>query len=512
MKEGIMKFTLSKSGKTDNVCDLLVITTYKNKNPKKTDKTLFEACKTIGKLDKELSGHLVKQADHEGFSADESSSYITDTQGLCKANSIALLGLGDPHGQSVDLFRRAAGEAYKIAHKKHARKMVIVISEKTTVPLFDVVQALAEGIGLASYRFDRYRTKDKKPNFLKEIEFELPEEPTGEQKLALSRAKEIVFAVNLARDLINEGPMELNPQAFSEEANKLALEAEIDIEILDEKKLKKEKMGLLLAVASGAQSFAPPRLVRMHYKPKKQASRKVVLVGKGVTFDSGGLDIKTAEGMLDMKVDMSGAAAVLGTMYAVSKLKPKVEVVGYMALVENGVGPASYHPGDIFISRKGISVEINNTDAEGRLIMADVIDYACERDKPQTIIDVATLTGACMIALGLKTAGLFCNDDALAESIFHSGEQAGESFWRMPLTMSLKEGLKSPVADIRNTGDRYGGSITAALFLEEFVKKGTLWAHLDIAGPATATKPHSYIPMGGAGFGIRTLVDLLMSE
>lgn len=491
-------------------CDLLVITTFKAKTSKKGDKASFETCKTTKEIDKELFGHLIKHAQDEGFLADETSSYITSTFKKSAASSVALLGLGDAHAQNVDLFRRAGGEAFKLANKKHAKKMIVSVCDKTSVPLFDVVQALTEGIILASYRFDRYRTKDRKENFLKEVEFLLPT-TQSEDKVAIAHATEIARAVCLARDLINDGPMELNPVKFAAHAQKVALETGLKIDVLDEKKLKKENMGLMLAVASAAQSFAPPRLIRIHYKPKN-STKKVALIGKGVTFDSGGLDIKTADGMLDMKVDMSGAAAVLGTMYAISKLKPKVEVVGYMVCVENGVGPDAYHPGDIITSRKGLTVEISNTDAEGRLILADAIDYAIEHDKPHTIIDIATLTGACMIALGLKTAGLFSNDDGLCESICRSGETSGESFWRMPLNKALRENLKSPVADMRNCGDRYGGSITAALFLAEFVSEGTKWVHLDIAGPATCTKTHSYIPSGGAGFGIRTLVDFLMSE
>ncbi len=502
-----MKFTLAKV-KTVSESDLLLVCTFKakaKKNAKPFD------CKAVLELDKELSGQLTAQAQNEGFVADEGSSFSTFTFGK-KGRSISLLGLGETSAQSVDLFRKAGGEAFKIANKKQAKKLSLVISEKTTIALFDVVQALTEGMILASYRFDKYRTKDPKETYLKEVEFHLPEAPTAELKQAITHAEEIAHGVCLARDLINDGPTELNPQKFTEHALKAAKDAGLNIEVLDEKKLLKERMGLMLAVARAAQSFAPPRLIRIHYKPKKASAKKVVIVGKGVTFDCGGLDIKTADGMLDMKVDMSGAACILGTMHAVAKLKPDVEVIGYMAMVENGIGPAAYHPGDIIVSRKGTTVEISNTDAEGRLILADAIDYATEREKPDTIIDVATLTGACMVALGPKTAGIFSNDDALCESICRSGEAVGEAYWRMPLTLSLRDNLKSPVADMRNCGDRLGGAITAALFIEEFIAKDIKWAHLDIAGPATNSKSHPYLSIGGVGFGIRTLVDHLMGE
>lgn len=510
-----MKFTLPKPGKTAGEHDLLIAGAFKAKpsdkksKPSEQKSTAFEADKTIKDLDKQISGFLIKAAHEEGFGADEGQSYVTSTLGQTTAKSIALLGLGDPHSQSIDLFRRCGGEAYKLAQRKRAKSLAFVIPEKTTVPLFDVVQAVAEGIRLANYQFDRYQTKDKKHHYLKEVEIHLPTDPTPEQKAALTRAQEIAKGVCLARDLINEGPMELNPEGFAAHAVRIAKECSLAIDILDEKKLKKEKMGLMLAVASAAQSVSPPRLVRLHYQPKKPSKRVISLIGKGVTFDSGGLDIKTADGMLDMKVDMSGAAAVLGTMYAIAQLEPKVEVIGYMACVENGVGPHAYHPGDILVSRKGFTVEIGNTDAEGRLVLADAINYSIERDKPDTIIDIATLTGACMVALGVKTAGIFSNDDALCDAIRQSGLAAGESIWRLPLSPALKEVIKSPVADIKNCGDRYGGSITAALFLEEFIEKPIKWAHLDIAGPATNNKPHAYLPTGGTGFGIRTLVDYL---
>jgi leucyl aminopeptidase len=508
-----MKITLPKLGKTASENDLLIIGAFKAKSDdKKSPKhgAGFEADKAIKELDKQISGFLINAAHEEGFLGDEGQSYLTATLGKAATKSIALLGLGASNDQSIDLFRRAGGEAFKLAYRKRAKKISIVIPEKTTTPLFDVVQALSEGLCLANYRFDRYQ-KDKKETVLKEVEIHLPQDPNSDHKLAAAHGQQIAESVCLARDLINEGPMELNPVKFAEHAEKVAQESGLKIDILDEKKLKKEKMNLMLAVASASQSFAPPRLIKLHYQPKKPSKHKIVLVGKGVTFDSGGLDIKTADGMLDMKVDMSGAAAVLGTMCAISKLQPKVEVVGYMACVENGVGPRAYHPGDILISRKGTSVEIANTDAEGRLVLADTITYAIDHDKPDIIIDIATLTGACMVALGLKTAGLFANDDGLADAITQSGQTVGESFWRMPLNPALKEIIKSPVADIKNCGDRYGGSITAALFLADFIEKDIKWAHLDIAGPATNNKPHSYLSTGGVGFGVRTLTDYLMS-
>lgn len=508
-----MKITLPKLSKTALEQDLLILTTFKQKNEDKKNKNKgfsLEKIPAVKDLESNVLEILTKAAQEEGFNADEGQHFVSHTLGLTKIKSLSLLGLGQAGEQTVDLFRRAGGEAYKLAQKKRAKTLGITIPKAATIAYFDVVQALVEGIYLAKYKFSRHLTKDKQESYLKEVDIYLPEDPTAEQKLAIERAQEITKGVCFARDLINEGPSELNPSQFAKAAAEVAKECGLKIDVLDEKKLKKENMNLLLSVARAAEPFAPPRLIKLHYQPLKPSKQKLVLVGKGVTFDSGGLDIKTAEGMLDMKVDMSGAAAVLGTMYAVAQLKPKTEVIGYLACVENGVGPQSYHPGDIIVSRKGISVEINNTDAEGRLILADTINYATEYDKPDIIIDVATLTGACMIALGPKTAGLFANDDTLADALKRSGKTTGEDFWRMPLNPALKDMLKSSVADMKNTGERYGGAITAALFLSEFIEKGISWAHLDIAGPATNNKPHAYLPTGGVGFAVRTLTDFVM--
>lgn len=519
-----MKFILAKRTKTVPRCDLLLIGVFAapidakkaSAKGKKNETSALTETPELKAINEEVSKHLLSSASKEGFQAREAQVYSTGTLGQTPAQAVALYGLGPDKDQSLDLFRRLGGDAYKIAHRKRAQKLAIIVPGQTTLPLFDVIQAIAEGISLSAYSFNQYLTKDKVENFLNDVELYLPEDSlSSSYKTALTRAEEVTKAVTLARDLINEGAAEVTPERIARQAEHAAEDAGINIEILDEKMLKKERMNLLLAVANAAQKTTPPRVIRLHYKPKDKAKgnkKVIVLVGKGVTFDTGGLDLKTTDGMLDMKNDMSGAAAVLGAMIALGKLKPQVEVIGYLGCVENAIGPLAYHPGDILRSRQGLTVEINNTDAEGRLVLADVMSYAQDRDKPDTMIDVATLTGACMVALGTKTAGLFANDDALADAIQRSGKSVGESFWRLPLLGELKDSLKSNIADLKNTGDRYGGSITAALFLQDFVHEGVKWAHLDIAGPAINTKAHAYLPNGGTGFAIRTLVDLVMSQ
>lgn len=515
----IVKFILVKRGKSIPQTDLFMAAIFASdkeskKTAPKTKKAESSPTETFGltMLNNTMGKHLFASASKEGFLAKEAQGFCTHTLGQAPAQTIALYGLGPVKNQNLEIFRRFGGEAQKLAQNKRAAKLAISVPEQTTLPLFDVIQALVEGIKLSAYSFDRYLSKEKAEKYLKEVEIYLPEDQIpASYKTAITRAEDITKAVIEARDLINEGAGEVTPELIAKQAEKGAKEAGITIEIFDEKMLKKERMNLLLAVANAAQKTAPPRVIRLHYKPKG-SKKVVVLVGKGVTFDTGGLDIKTADGMLDMKNDMSGAAAVFGTMMALGKLKPQVEVIGYLGCVENSIGPHAYHPGDIFRSRQGLTIEINNTDAEGRLVLADVIDYAEERDNPDILIDLATLTGACLIALGGRTAGLFSNDDTLAQGIETSAKSTGESFWRLPLLSELKDQLKSNHADMKNTGERYGGAITGALFLQEFIKEGVKWAHLDIAGPALNSKAHPYLPMGGTGFAIRTLVDFIMSQ
>ena len=263
----------------------------------------------------------------------------------------------------------------------------------------------------------------------------------------------------------------------------------------------------LLAVSYGSDQ--PPYLIRMTLKPKKKSSKVIALVGKGITFDSGGLSIKPASGMEDMKIDMAGAAAVLGAMQALSELNPKVEVRAYIPTTENMTGGSATRPGEVAKAMSGKTIEILNTDAEGRLILADALCLA-EKDGCDVIVDLATLTGACMVALGNDYAGLFSDDDKLVAALEVAATEAGERLWRLPLAKEYKKLIESSVADIKNTGGRYGGAITAALFLQEFItNKKTRWAHLDIAGPAATESEQGYIKRGGVGFGVRTLVNLV---
>jgi len=458
-------------------------------------------------VDAALGGLLAETIAAEGFAGSPGQTLSLHTHGKLAATRLLLVGVGDLESLGPDGIRRYAGTATKVAERHKAARLTLVIPEGEPVRLEVAVQAAAEGAQLARYRFSKYLTKDSTTSTVTSVELAIK----GRAKLdqALARAAAVSDGVALARDLVNEPPATLTPVEFAKRAEAAGKASGFKVSITDEQGLAREKMGLMLAVAKAAMPYTPPRLVRLEYSPRGKAKKHICLVGKGLTFDSGGLDIKPADGMLDMKVDMSGAAAVLGAMVAIARIKPDVKVTGYLGCVENGIGGNAYHPGDILTSRKGLTVEINNTDAEGRLVLADCIDYAITKDKPDLLIDLATLTGACMIALGPTTAGVFTEDDALAADIRTIGARQGEDFWRLPLNDDLKGQLKSPIADTKNTGTRMGGAITAALFLKMFVDGRVPWAHIDLAGPATSDKDTDYGTRGGTGFAVRTLVGLI---
>jgi leucyl aminopeptidase len=311
--------------------------------------------------------------------------------------------------------------------------------------------------------------------------------------------------VNLTRRLVNEPPSEMFPESFAAAAGGVAEECGIGIEVWDRARLEAERCGSLLAVASG--SDREPRLVILKYNGGPADAPPLAFVGKGVTFDSGGLSIKPNDGMKTMKCDMAGAATVLGAMQAIAKLKLPINIVGLCGLVENMLGGSAFKLGDVLHARSGNTIEVLNTDAEGRLVLADVLDVALQF-QPAKIIDLATLTGACVVALGNDVAGLMTNDQPWADSVKAAADSAGEPLWQLPMFAEFGEQIRSEVADIKNVGDgRWGGAITAAKFLEEFVA-GKPWVHLDIAGPAFLESSKPWLDAGGSGYGVRTLVEV----
>ena len=453
-------------------------------------------------VDSALGGGLLDALRALGATGAEDEVTRLATFGRLPAASVVAVGLGERNvGSRHEAMRRAAGVA--------ARALAGTASAATTLAAADAgdLPAVVEGLLLGAYAFRRYRTVSgesvKVP--LESVQVVVPAENDA-ARAVIERAQAVVSAVHLARDLVNTPPSDLHPADLAGVAVERCEALGLDVEVLDESALADGGYGGILGVGAGAEH--PPRLVRIAYR-HPDATAHVALVGKGITFDSGGLSIKPSASMEWMKSDMGGAAAVLATLTAVGQLRPAVNVTGYLAIAENMPSGTAIRPSDVLTMRGGRTVEVLNTDAEGRLVMADAIVRACE-ESPDAVLDVATLTGAQLVALGSLTFGVMGNDDALRGSIVSAADRTGELAWPMPLPKELRSSLDSDIADIKNTGDRYGGMLVAGLFLQDFVADGVRWAHLDIAGPAfNQGKEFGYTPKGGTGAAVRTLVSLL---
>ncbi|CAN5806224.1 leucyl aminopeptidase [soil metagenome] len=413
-----------------------------------------------------------------------------------------LVGLG---GEADPTTYRKIGAAVAKASLKQASIAVDALVDLDGADRVAAAEALAEGLALGAYGFADY--KDPAPGTVLE---QVTVVGKGGKRVAdaVARGAALADAIGLVRDLVNTPGGDLTPSVFADQAVEVAAELGLDIEVMDLAAIEEAGLGGLLGVARG--SAQEPRFVKLTYRPEGKPRGRVALVGKGVTFDSGGLSIKSATGMEGMKGDMAGAATVLATLTLVPSIAPRLEVTGYLPLTDNMLGPDATRVGDVLRIRNGKTVEVLNTDAEGRLILADALSLAAE-DEPDVIIDLATLTGACMVALGDQTAGVFTNREALGERVLEAADEAGELFWPLPMPAHLRKPLDSEIADLRNIGaGGYGGASTAAIFLQEFVAD-VAWVHLDIAGPADARAPRDEVAKGGTGFGVRTLARLLGS-
>ena len=421
------------------------------------------------------------------------------------AKRVIFMGLGESDPLNGETLRAFCGKAIRRCMKDKFSTAAFAApdSKKTGRAAELILESMIQGACLGNDVFDVYQgKKDLFP--LKNIDIMVSNKDVKPFAALAEKAEIVCQGTLLAREWINIPANHKQPEKLAKMISKAASGKDLDVETLNEKELKQAKMNALLAVSEGSQS--PPRMVVIKYRHEK-AKKHAALIGKGVTFDSGGINLKPAGSIEDMKIDMSGAAATAAAMIAIATLKPKINVTAFMPLVENMPSGNATRPGDIIKSLSGKTVEILNTDAEGRLILIDAIAYAEKKYAPDIVIDVATLTGACVVALGEKIAGLFSNDDALAAVIQTAGEKNNEPCWRMPLPDEYKELLKSECADIQNiSSSRWGGAITAALFLSEFVETPR-WAHIDIAGPASTKKCASYCGAGGTGFGVRLLCD-----
>ena len=453
-----------------------------------------------------LGGLPGRIAEEEGFEGKPGSTLLVRNSEDAELRRVLLVGLGAEKSYKAMNFRAVSCAAVKEANTRRLTGASVMLPQGFSNE--ETLRFGVEGAVLGGYRYDKWLSRDVKDQTCADLKF-ITSDGAG-LEASVGRYATIASGVNFARDLVNGPPSEVHPAYLAEVATEIANESGLELTIFEEDELVKRKMDLLMAVGTG--SAIRPRLIHLTYRPDgaNDDTPSIALVGKGVTFDAGGYNIKPTGSMEDMKMDMSGSAAVLGLMKVVKDVAPSCIVHAIVPTVENLVSSTAYKPGDIYTGLNGKSVEIMNTDAEGRLIMADALCYA-DSLNPDKIVDLATLTGACVVALGPHIAGIFSNDDDFSKTIKDAADRAGEDMWPMPLAQKLKPMLKSRAADMKNIGQRWGGAITAALFLEEFVGDRT-WAHLDIAGPAFADKAEGHVPVGGTGFGVLTLVQLIEGE
>jgi leucyl aminopeptidase len=475
--------------------------------------THFEGVKSpegdAAAADKALGGaisNLIKQGDIKGKLNEIS---VLHSLGKLPASRVVVVGLGKKKELTVNKVRGAVAETCRYLRGKAVTSLASVAlgAGVNGIKSDEAVQAMTEGALLGLYTFRRYITK-KEDNFgeIKELTI-YGKEKTSLEK-AIARGKIPAEAANWARDMVNEPSNFMTPSDMASAARQLAKKYGLKVEVFEKEKIKEMGMGGLLGVSQGSQQ--PPRFIVLSYKGRAADGIDIALVGKGITFDSGGISIKPSEHMADMKRDMAGGASVMGAIMAIAQLKPAINVTALIPATENLPSGTAMKPGDIITAMNGKTIEVLNTDAEGRLILADALSYA-NKLGAKAIIDVATLTGACQIALGNICSGAFTNNQPLLDKVIAAGKEVGEPAWQMPMLDEYKELIKSDVADIKNVGNRYGGAITAAKFLEEFVDK-TPWVHLDIAGTADTDKEKGYLVKGATGVPVRTMVEFVLSQ
>ncbi|MBE9079534.1 leucyl aminopeptidase [Romeria aff. gracilis LEGE 07310] len=458
----------------------------------------------LAELNDKLSGLLQELIDESEFEAKATSTAILRV-GSGPIRKLGIVGLGRADELNLEGLRQAAARAARLAQQARCAQLGISFPVWNNHPAL-TAQALVEGAILALYQDTRFKSEADPAHFQVEQVHLL--ELSG-QDAAIQSAQQICDGVLLARQLVAAPPNVVTPLRLADTAAEIARDHGLTLAILERADCEKLGMGAYLGVAQA--SDLPPKFIHLTYQPEGTPTRKLAIIGKGLTFDSGGLNLKTGgSGIEMMKIDMGGAAAMLGAAKAVGQLKPEVEVHFISAATENMVSGHAMRPGDILTASNGKTIEVNNTDAEGRLTLADALVYA-EALQVDAIVDLATLTGACVVALGDDMSALYSPDPALGDELLKAAEVSGEKVWKMPLEEKYFEGLKSVVADMKNTGPRAGGSITAALFLKQFIKE-TAWAHLDIAGPVWTDKENGYNSPGATGYGVRMLVQWITTS
>ncbi len=433
-----------------------------------------------------LANKYAVEEDH--FEGKFLETYLLPTYEKLPQRKILVLGLGKQEDLNCNKVREGLAKAVKKAIQMKASSISLDFDGIN----FDYTEAAIEGILIGEYTFNKYKTDDTSTKIEKLY--------TNLDKHKVEKAEKRIEAMSFARDLVNEPPELITPSKLAEVAKSLGL----DTKIYDKKETEKMGMGAFLGVAKGSEQ--EPKFIHMKYSIKNP-TKKVALIGKGITFDSGGMDLKPPASMLTMKDDMSGAACILAVMSKLKEFAPNIEVHGIIAACENMINGNAYKPGDVLKAKNGKTIEVDNTDAEGRLTLADALCFACELNVDE-VIDIATLTGACMVALGTQASGIMGNNQELITSIIETGEKSGERFWQLPMFDGYKDSLKSDMADMKNTGSRYGGASIAGIFLKNFVDDRK-WVHLDIAGTAYLDSPQNEFIKGATGVGVRTLLNYL---
>ena len=470
----------------------------------------------VAAIDRAAGGRIAQALAAGDFKGKRGETLLIHPASTLPAKRLLLIGLGDEATLGSDGWRDSAALASRDAQQRRCQRVALLVPSSRRSKPAALAQALAEGAVLGSYRFDRYRTQKKDPAQVAQLAL-LLERGSDVRAARAGAAAGVVLAEsqNLARDLSNEPPNALPPAALAREAEKAARAAGVQVRVLAPAELRKRGFGALLAVAQGSAN--EPRVIVLEHgaapRGAKQATRgarrpTVCLVGKGVCFDSGGLSLKPSTSMTTMKHDMSGGAAVIAAVCAAARLRLPLHLVGIVGAVENMPSGTAYRPDDIVTSLSGQTIEISNTDAEGRLVLADTLHFARTEFAPAAIIDLATLTGACSVALGKWAAAVLGNHEVLAERMLEAGEASGERYWRLPLWDVHREFMRGQIADLKQTGGRDGGTITASAFLAHFVGD-TPWIHLDIASVANTEKGSALQPPGATGFGVRSLLELL---
>jgi leucyl aminopeptidase len=475
-------------------CDALVVAVFEGEKPEEG---------VLAEIDKRSNGVISSLFETGELSGKSGESAYVHNPGNIKARRLLLLGVGKKEEFTTDGARKMAGTAARALRGKKVRNFAIL--RRSQLPAGDGAQAVTEGALISLFDSDKYHTSDKTENPLQSITLIVTASDAAEVGRGVERGRIIAEATNFARELINEPANVITPTELARRAEEVAKEYGLEFDALDEPRMKELGMGAFLGVAQG--SAEPPKMIVLTYTPKTESKETIAIVGKGITFDTGGISIKPSDGMEKMKYDMAGGATTIGAMRAIAQLKPSVKVIGVVPATENMPGGRAQRPGDVVRAMSGKTIEVINTDAEGRLILADAVTYARKLGATR-IIDLATLTGAVSIALGDVYVALLGTDQAWIDQVLAAAKKSGEKFWQLPLDKDYREQIKSEIADIKNVGGRKAGTITAAYFIREFVED-TPWAHLDIASTAWNESSKPYLAVGPTGIGLRTLVNLV---